>query len=65
MVDDLELLDAGNWPVNLESVLRNARPGDTIVVPNKSVLALAERMFLELGMTTDEAAAVTVVVRST
>lgn len=61
--EELKLLDGDNWAVNLEAVLRNAQPGDTIAVPNASVLALAERILAEWGQPTEGAEAVQAVVR--
>jgi hypothetical protein len=40
---DLNLLDEHNWAANLEQVIRQVQPHDTVQVPNVSVLALAER----------------------
>ncbi len=40
---DLNLLDEHNWVANLEQVIRQMQPHDTIQVPNLSVLVLAER----------------------
>jgi hypothetical protein len=40
---DLNLLDEYNWAANLEQVIRQVQPHDTIQIPNLSVLILAER----------------------
>lgn len=40
---DLNLLDEHNWAANLEQVIRQVQPHDTIQIPNLSVLILAER----------------------
>lgn len=48
MAESLALIDDDNWAANLEQVIRNAQDGDTIIVPNFSVQALAERAKDEL-----------------
>ena len=48
MTESLALIDDDNWAANLEQVIRSAHDGDTIIVPNSSVQALAERSKEEL-----------------
>lgn len=42
MDEFLSPLDSSNWAVNLEQLIRQAQDGDEIVVPNRSIQALAE-----------------------